>query len=296
MGGQGAKRFPIKREYSGYKTKSDTSLEGEDITNQTKLSAKEYNEMTTTEQIQLAELNTQLCEEEKKKNTKVQIQIKQLRKQGKKFAEISRITGKGIYYIYSRLNPKYRLRRSRYIIKKVTLYLKEKGLVKEVLKFKPELEQRWINKRKSEDKCPYRSENYGYRGGFVENYSRKKYLRKGYNVFGGLFRKEGYHLLFNEHDVDSYLGNGERILANNKIIEKIIGKEKYNKLKKYTKRMRGGMPDLFVYKNKKDFFFAEIKSYDDTIKDNQKKVINYLWKNDIPVKIVFVIPRKWEIT
>jgi len=233
-----------------------------------------HNEMTITEQIQLGKLNTQLWEEERKRKTK--IQIKKLREQGKKLAEISKITGKSIYYIYCRLNPRYGLGRSRYITKEVTSHLKEKGLVKEVLKFKPELEQRWINKRKSEDKWPYRSENYGYRWGFVENYARKKYLRKGYNVF----------------DVDSYLGNGERILANNKIIEKIIGKEKYNKLKKYTKRMRGGMPDLFVYKNKKDFFFAEIKSYNDTIKDNQKKVINHLWKNDIPVKIIFVIPKK----
>ena len=60
---------------------------------------------------------------------KIEEQIKKLREQGKKLVEISKITGKSIYFIYSRLNPKYKLGQLEisYIDKKVIPYLKEKG-------------------------------------------------------------------------------------------------------------------------------------------------------------------------
>ena len=37
---------------------------------------------------------------------RIKEQIKKLRKQGKTLAQISKVTGKSIYYIYSRLNNK----------------------------------------------------------------------------------------------------------------------------------------------------------------------------------------------
>lgn len=59
----------------------------------------------------------------------IEKQIKLLRNQGKSLAEISKITGKSIYYIYSRLNNRYRLGRleSKYISDKVVPYLNKKG-------------------------------------------------------------------------------------------------------------------------------------------------------------------------
>ena len=55
--------------------------------------------------------------------------ITELRESGRKLAEISKITGKSIYYVYSRLNQKYRLGRleSRYILDKVIPTLKNMG-------------------------------------------------------------------------------------------------------------------------------------------------------------------------
>lgn len=55
--------------------------------------------------------------------------IKRLRKEGKKLSEISKITGKSIYFIYSIINPNYRLRQLEidYIKSKVIPALKKKG-------------------------------------------------------------------------------------------------------------------------------------------------------------------------
>ncbi len=59
----------------------------------------------------------------------IEKQIKELRNRGKKLAEISKITGKSIHYVYSRLNPKYRLGRLEihYINEKVIPTLKRMG-------------------------------------------------------------------------------------------------------------------------------------------------------------------------
>jgi len=60
----------------------------------------------------------------------IEKQIIQLREKGKKLFEISKITGKSIHFVYSRLNPKYQLGQLEidYINSKVIPYLKKRGL------------------------------------------------------------------------------------------------------------------------------------------------------------------------
>lgn len=105
----------------------------------------------------------------------------------------------------------------------------------------------------------------------VEEYAEEYYMKQGFRVI-----REKYDLLGD-------ISHKEEIEKNNKVIEgflKSLGKEKELELLKKINILRGGgnsgQPDIFAFKNKDDWFFAEAKSDKDKLRDEQKVIIALL--------------------
>lgn len=106
----------------------------------------------------------------------------------------------------------------------------------------------------------------------VEHLAENYYRDKGYNVI-----REKYDILKNAKSPK------EEIRKHNKIIEdffKSLGKEKELDILKVVNSLRGGgnsgQPDIFAYKNENDWFFAEVKSDNDKLRDDQMIVFALL--------------------
>lgn len=108
----------------------------------------------------------------------------------------------------------------------------------------------------------------------VQSFAEKYYENQGYTVI-----KNGKYEIFSvakKRTAD--------IEENNRKIEnffKKIGKEKELEILREIRKLQGeytvaGQPDLFAFNNENDWFFAEIKSDTDSIKDPQKIVFGLL--------------------
>lgn len=117
-----------------------------------------------------------------------------------------------------------------------------------------------------------------------------------YEYFTGVyFAKKGYKFLFEPY-IENYLlakykSKELRLLQQKflRIVKKVMGKEKFQELRNICQNYKTGQPDLFIYhpENKK-YFFAEVKSEKDNLREHQDKLIKQFSKI-VPVKIVYLL-------
>ncbi|MFZ3077020.1 MAG: VRR-NUC domain-containing protein [Candidatus Aenigmatarchaeota archaeon] len=91
------------------------------------------------------------------------------------------------------------------------------------------------------------------------------------------YRDKGYNIIREKYDILKDAKNpNDEIGKNNKTIEgffKSLGKGKELEILKAVNGLRGGgnsgQPDIFAYKDESDWFFAEVKSDNDKLRDDQ---------------------------
>lgn len=117
-----------------------------------------------------------------------------------------------------------------------------------------------------------------------------------YEYYSGIyFAKKGYKFLFEPY-IENYLlvqyKSKELKLLRRKfirVIKKIIGQNKFQKLKKVCKEFYSGQPDLFIFNPKNnEYFFAEVKSERDRLRKHQNKLIKQ-FRKITPVKIIYLL-------
>lgn len=110
----------------------------------------------------------------------------------------------------------------------------------------------------------------------VESFAIRYYKEKGYNII----KSSEYDILSDANNRKPEIREG--ILKIENFLE-CLNKENGLRLKilKEIRKIQGkndvkGQPDLFLYKNENDWFFAEIKSDKDKLSDGQKKMFALL--------------------
>lgn len=173
------------------------------------------------------------------------------------------------------------------MIKKTKIYYTQKSIGNWKSK---ELIKKW------KKEFPALIQNHHYK--ICINPKNKLPLYTFYEYFTGIFfAKKGYKFLFEPY-IENYLlteykSEELRNLQQKflRVVRKIIGKEKFQELKNICQNYKTGQPDLFIYNPKtKKYFFAEIKSEKDSLREHQNKLIKKFNKI-VPVKIVYLLKK-----